>query len=415
MTRTAAHKVKAGDTLWSIAKRHYGAGHVWPSIYIYNNSPAVKRQRGNRGIVNPNLIHPGEVVYLPPIGSHLVNDPAIRRQVTEQMSSAKPGSTHPGSGHVPAATGTSHLGKPSPAPVMPSFPRPMGPTSPNIGNAPSTAPGRVANSNGPAGHTIPHPVASQPHTTPHVDNPAEHLMVKGFAYAYRLDDLPLVTQHYPGFTVTIKMQGVIAIQADDKTALVTYSQKDVQLQARKEADSVYGQLLSDQKVTWDRAKNAVNFECVLTTRANAHAVSTAISAAVSNGKPVIRSIITFPKMSGMLAKHTWGTAEFKVVLEISPDPETRGPAPAPVTAPAPAPSHFHMPEVHVSPQAQKVIGTVAVIAVAAVVVWFAWPVIAAYGAGAAATAGVAATAAGITVWQGENGHIQSRNNGPPQT
>lgn len=43
----ATHKVKGGETLWSISKQHLGAGHLWPSIYIHNNSAEIVRQRGN--------------------------------------------------------------------------------------------------------------------------------------------------------------------------------------------------------------------------------------------------------------------------------------------------------------------------------------------------------------------------------
>ena len=69
------HKVRSGETLWSISKQHLGAGHLWPSIYIHNNSPEVVRRRGKRR-VNPNLIHPGDIIYLPPTG-HGVPRPRI--------------------------------------------------------------------------------------------------------------------------------------------------------------------------------------------------------------------------------------------------------------------------------------------------------------------------------------------------
>jgi hypothetical protein len=397
MTRMAAHRVKSGETLWSITKRHYGVGHVWPSVYIYNNSPVVRQRRGHRGIVNPNLIHPGEVVYLPPLGSAILNDPAVQKQVTDQAAKA--------SASGPA---NSHSGKAPPTAVMPQAARPATPATITSSHVPSSTAGRVA------GKPASSPALS---TKPGIDNPAQHLMVKGFAYAYKLDDIQLMVVHMNGFTAKIKLQGTLALQSDDKQPLVVFSDREAQLQSRRTADLAYGQLLSDQKVSWDRTKHTVSFECVLTSRANAHAVGTAISAGVSNGVPVLRSTIVFPKFGGYIGKYSYGSADFKVVLEISPDPDARTPPPAaaPVAAPVMSPTLVPAaPGFHMSHETEKVVTTVAVVAVVAVGIWFAWPVIAAYGLGSMATAGLAATAAGLTVWEGERSHIQTRTKGSPQ-
>jgi len=50
------YTVKRGDTLWAIAKRFYGDGSKWPTIY-----------NANRGVIggNPNLILPGQVLVIP--------------------------------------------------------------------------------------------------------------------------------------------------------------------------------------------------------------------------------------------------------------------------------------------------------------------------------------------------------------
>lgn len=48
--------VQAGDTLWGIAKRHYGSGAEWRRIWERN-----KPMRSG----NPNLIYPGEVILIP--------------------------------------------------------------------------------------------------------------------------------------------------------------------------------------------------------------------------------------------------------------------------------------------------------------------------------------------------------------
>ncbi|MBN1993458.1 MAG: LysM peptidoglycan-binding domain-containing protein [Anaerolineae bacterium] len=49
--------VQSGDTLWEIAEREYGDGSKWPAIYEEN-----KEIIGN----NPNIIHPGQDLVIPP-------------------------------------------------------------------------------------------------------------------------------------------------------------------------------------------------------------------------------------------------------------------------------------------------------------------------------------------------------------
>lgn len=50
------YTVVRGDTLWSIAKRFYGQGSKWPTIYEANKSVIGP---------NPNLIFPGQVLVIP--------------------------------------------------------------------------------------------------------------------------------------------------------------------------------------------------------------------------------------------------------------------------------------------------------------------------------------------------------------
>jgi hypothetical protein len=59
MTQPAIYTVQPGDSLFSIAQRLYGDGTKWPLIFDYCNSQVVGP--------NPDLIRPGEVLYIPPI------------------------------------------------------------------------------------------------------------------------------------------------------------------------------------------------------------------------------------------------------------------------------------------------------------------------------------------------------------
>lgn len=51
----SSYTVQKGDCLWGIAQQHYGKGSDYTKIYDANNTQ----------ISNPNLIYPGQVLYIP--------------------------------------------------------------------------------------------------------------------------------------------------------------------------------------------------------------------------------------------------------------------------------------------------------------------------------------------------------------
>ena len=54
---STTYTVVSGDSLSRIAKRHYGDANKWKAIY-----------EANRDLIsNPDLIHPGQVLTLPPL------------------------------------------------------------------------------------------------------------------------------------------------------------------------------------------------------------------------------------------------------------------------------------------------------------------------------------------------------------
>ena len=55
----AIYTVQPGDSLFSIAQRFYGDGNQWHQIYDYANKQVIGQ--------DPNLIRPGEVLYIPAI------------------------------------------------------------------------------------------------------------------------------------------------------------------------------------------------------------------------------------------------------------------------------------------------------------------------------------------------------------
>jgi Tfp pilus assembly protein FimV len=63
MTQPAIYTVQSGDSLFSIAQRFYGDGNKWPLIYDCCNRQVIGQ--------DPNLVRPGEVLYIPPLAQSL--------------------------------------------------------------------------------------------------------------------------------------------------------------------------------------------------------------------------------------------------------------------------------------------------------------------------------------------------------
>lgn len=61
------HTVVSGDTLWGIAKQHYGSGSSYPKIYNANSGiiEASARRHGKSSSNNGHWIYPGDVYTIP--------------------------------------------------------------------------------------------------------------------------------------------------------------------------------------------------------------------------------------------------------------------------------------------------------------------------------------------------------------
>jgi LysM repeat protein len=66
MEGSRRYEVKAGDSLWKISKQHYGEGRFWTRLYVHNNRPDALRVT-KKPILDPNVIHPGQLLLLPVI------------------------------------------------------------------------------------------------------------------------------------------------------------------------------------------------------------------------------------------------------------------------------------------------------------------------------------------------------------
>lgn len=102
--------VRQGESLSSIAQRHYGSSKLWPSVYAHSNVLAARRRPGFRYIVDPNRIRVGDRLALPTMPHAarraLANDPAMAA-VPPQLAPAVAPDTFltlgasPARGHLP--------------------------------------------------------------------------------------------------------------------------------------------------------------------------------------------------------------------------------------------------------------------------------------------------------------------------
>jgi hypothetical protein len=97
------------DSLWRIAQRRLGDGARWPEIWALNQSST---QPGGRTLTNPNLIHPGDTLHIPPTGP--VSAPPAPPQPEESTQTPAPPAAEPAP-PAPPTTSTPPHSAPAPA------------------------------------------------------------------------------------------------------------------------------------------------------------------------------------------------------------------------------------------------------------------------------------------------------------
>jgi LysM repeat protein len=287
------YTVKKGDTLWDIAGATLGSPTQWPRIWKYNNRRSVMRVTGGRGLPDPDLIRPGQVLLIPAVPGQSTAAPAAP---SAQPPSAQPPSAQPPSAQPPAAQ------PPFAQPPVGSSPQPVRPPA-----QPPKAPGGKLSDE-----------------LKRVESP--------IAFKYRLDDLRFPPVMQPGVTIEVRMTGdiVLATQRSYPAVYVTQRQ-EIELQVTSQANHVFGSLVNDTRLIYDSKQGTLTFRSMLVNQSNVpNSVSTAVGIQADSKNPIprLRFEFRFPKLTGSIPPFDYNAIDVKVVVELTPNvPPPSGPSP----------------------------------------------------------------------------------------
>jgi hypothetical protein len=275
--------VKPGDNLWDISSATLGHGAEWPRLWRYNNRQDVIRMT-KRGIPNPDLIYPGQILLLPIV---------------------------PG---APTASAT--------GPTPPSRPSP-----PRASARPITTPAsRGPTSSSPTGS------GSLSRQLPKVESP--------ISLKYRLDDIKFPPIDTPTALIEMRMTGDILFMTQKRyPALYVTQRREVEVQVVQAAEHALGSLISDNRIVYDEQNKNVTLRSMLVSQSRTPNVpSTAIGVQMDSRSltPKLRFEIRYSKLEGSIGIFHYAAVDVKTVIEITPKatPNRPGPSAQPVRQPA---------------------------------------------------------------------------------
>jgi hypothetical protein len=279
------YTVKSGDCLWKIAREALGSGKQWPRIWRYNNRREVVRVTG-RGIPNPDLIYPGQVLLIP----SLPNAP----------------------------------GKPVPGgPVSPT--KPVGQTD---RSGQKEKAGSTANRAPPATRG---PLSTE---LPDVQSP--------ISMKFRLDEMKFPPMYQPGMIMEVQMSGDIILMSKKRYPAIYITQRrELEMQAVQQANDAFRSLLNDTRLIYDSRENKLTYRSMLVAKSgqpDSWATAIGVQVDSSNPLPKLRFEFRAPNpLSGVLSQHIYTAVDVKIVIELTPKPDVRAnPDPRRERAPQPA-------------------------------------------------------------------------------
>lgn len=140
------------------------------------------------------------------------------------------------------------------------------------------------------------------------------------------------TQRYPGFTVTVTLNGTVGIQQKKAIDFATIKETGYEVKAAREVKTAFAKQIQSITVGFDQANRVVTLKCGLTSLANMPgALSTGVHFDMIRGAFV--GTIALPQKKINLPHHVI-SPDLKIEVEIRPDAP---PSPGPQTQPVPIP------------------------------------------------------------------------------
>lgn len=261
------YMVEPGDCLWGIAQEKFGDGSHWVRIWRYNNRREVVGLTG-KGIPNPDLITPGQVLLIPrlPMESRLVMAKGSRPQVKPVSSQGKE----------------------------------------------ARAGGSLASSSVKGSLSAPLLTAKSP-----------------ISIKYNLGDMKFPPIVQPGMIMEIKMSGSIVVMSKKKyPAAYLTNRRELEVQAVQQANQAFASLSSDTRLIYDEGMKKLTYRSMLVTKshqANSWASAVGVQMDSSNPLPKLRFEFRAPSLlSGTLPQHTYQALGVTIVIEVTPKPDGGG-------------------------------------------------------------------------------------------
>ncbi len=256
--------IRQGDSLWSIANRRYGYGHLWPSVYLFNNWAAYRRVAGAANIVDPNRIRPGDRILLPDLAvtklRPLIEAPRLIEEVRR-------------------ADGTRTAGG---------------------GGGPSRPPSQTT-----------------------AQNPAEVLGRHPFwALEYCLDGIAPVRVIAPPYILSISLAGKVLVQPRGDEPLLGLSNKGAFINEEHKASGILRGLTTGVRAGWDSTARRPSFSCTLLVHASQNVGAPKIEVRGTLETQTLECILKYRLLHGSYHNYLFLSTDFGVVFKISSSSDT---------------------------------------------------------------------------------------------
>lgn len=280
--------VKPGDTLWDIAHVTLGHGNQWPRLWRYNNRRDVIKVTG-RGIPNPDLINPGQILLLP---------------VLDEAPQAE-----------------KHFGSTS-----------------NSKNTLVKSAKQSGSRSSIQKTTTQNPTSSSKESgslSRQLTDIKSPISIK-----YRLDDLKMPPIYTPLALIETRMTGDVVLMSQKQyPAIYVTQRREIEAQVVQSANQAYNNLVMDNRLVYDPNGNSVTMRTMMVSQSKTPDVpSTAIGIQVDSKSltPKLRFEIRLPKLEGSCQAFDYVALDVKIVIEITHNaipPGSSGPTAQPVREP----------------------------------------------------------------------------------